>query len=494
MRPRLATLALIALAAAICAACTDADVERDPGPNAQMFRDFLDGKFDGAGHPLNARVTEAESLCPDAGASDDSAGDGYVQLERACIGPLAGTNQVGSLVASVRLRVNDVGDGADEGVPIVRVTLTDADGSQLGEETLMIERLREPDAWIDVALWFTSWGEAATIAITPADGARVDVDYVELFPRQFKLVVSPGSGVIGDADLIEFEIAPDATIQRLLAGDADLAPRLDELLASGVATRVDTAYRRIIRVPVGALVEDRPDVVQLKVKVGADSARVELRRSVAACTYEGAPSGTKVLVTAFQPFPADGWHDNVSEVAVSSIVPSRLRDAQVMRLVLPVEYDRAAAAVVDAIARCAPDIVLSFGQGGDAIALEQIAYNLKDTGEVSGGVPDNRGIIAAALPIEAVAPPERMSSLPLEAIDLALRALGEFPEHSVDPGRYICNNVFFAETGAIEARGSGIAGFIHLPYTTGFDDATRARYAAVVEAAINAAVAYRTNP
>jgi pyroglutamyl-peptidase len=152
-----------------------------------------------------------------------------------------------------------------------------------------------------------------------------------------------------------------------------------------------------------------------------------------------------------------------------------------MRLVLPVEYDLAAAAVRDAIARCAPRAVVSFGQGGGAIALEETAYNLKDTGEVSGGVPDNRGVIAAALPIDRDAPAERSTSLPLGAIDHALRALGESPQRSDDPGRYICNNVFFTSTG-LSAR----AGFVHLPYTTRFDDAERARWGRVALAVVQA--------
>jgi pyroglutamyl-peptidase len=193
-----------------------------------------------------------------------------------------------------------------------------------------------------------------------------------------------------------------------------------------------------------------------------------------------------VLITGFQPFPADGWHENVSGVAVTALDPSALHGAQVMRLVLPVEYDRAAAEVADAIARCQPAVVISFGQGGDAIALEHTAYNLQDTGEISGGVPDNRGIVRSSTVIDPSGPATRDSSLPLEAIAKALVAAGEAPEPSDDPGRYICNNVMFGDLAAMAGRGR--AGFIHLPYTSEFDDAVRARYGKVVAAAIQATV------
>jgi pyroglutamyl-peptidase len=166
--------------------------------------------------------------------------------------------------------------------------------------------------------------------------------------------------------------------------------------------------------------------------------------------------------------------------------PANLRGAQVMRLVLPVEYDRAPNAIVEVIERCAPDIVISFGQGGGAIALEQRAYNLQDTGEISGGVPDNRGVIRASVEIDETAPATRDTLLPLDKINEALEALGESPRMSTDPGRYICNNTMFLNIGAMADRGRG--GFIHLPYTTQFDDAVRTRFAKVVEAAIQATV------
>jgi pyroglutamyl-peptidase len=130
--------------------------------------------------------------------------------------------------------------------------------------------------------------------------------------------------------------------------------------------------------------------------------------------------------------------------------------------------------------------VISFGQGGSAIALEEVAYNLQDTGEISGGVPDNRGVIRAAVPIDATAPPTRATLLPLDAIADALEAIGEAPRRSRDPGRYICNNTMFENLAAMAGRGR--AGFIHLPYTTTFDDDVRARYGKIVEAVVQAVV------
>lgn len=195
--------------------------------------------------------------------------------------------------------------------------------------------------------------------------------------------------------------------------------------------------------------------------------------------YEGDPDGTRVIVTGFEPFPIDCPHDNVSRVAVGALDPAALRGACVMRLVLPVEYGVAAARVAEAVARHRPRIVISFGQGRDTLALEEVGYNLHD-----GTLPDNGGIVRTRAVIDPQAPAERPSRLPLDAIAAALEALGEAPQRSRDPGRYICNDVLFASLGTDAPR----AGFIHLPMTTDFDDAVRARLGRIVQAAIQAAV------
>ena len=464
--------ARVAIAVVVTSACAGAPADDAPRPNDGMFQDFVDGKLDSAGHPLNARVTDAAELCPDAGDATD---DGLV-LSGACEGRLDGAAQRGELAVNARVRVRDLADG-----DVVTVRVMESDGTVSVEDTITAERVRELDAWIDLSVAYWSDGQPRTVAIVPAGGAEIELAYVETFPRRFRLVLSPGSGVIADDDAVTIEMAKDDAIEGVELDGVDVSARWRALDEAGLVAHTETSFRALHTVAASDLAPDRGDLAQLRVRGGGEVARMELRRAPAPCIYEGDPAGTPVLVTGFQPFPADGWHDNVAEVAVRSLRPTILRRAKVMRLVLPVEYDRAAAAVRDAIARCAPRAVVSFGQGGGSIALEETAYNLKDTGEVSGGVPDNRGVIAAALPIDGAAPAERATSLPLPAIDRALRALGEAPVRSDDPGRYICNNVFFTSTGA-----SSRAGFVHLPYTTRFDDAERARWGKVAEAVVQA--------
>ncbi len=469
-------LGLAAVAAvATLTGCTTPEDAPAANPNEGLLRDFLDGKFDGAGHPLNARVTEAEAICT------GSVRDGSIRLDRACTGALAGTEQRGDLVASLRLRVRT---HAATGT-IVSAALLDDGDQVLATGALTVARLRDA-SWIDLPLAWTSSGAPVRVRITPAPGNVVELDYVEVFNERFGLVASPGSGTYADTDTLVFEVPKGRKVDTLKLDGVDITARLASLTAAGKVTRTTTAFRTLLEVAVGDLAPDRKPTSELELRAGSLAARVQVRTGATPCTFEGDRAGVKVLVTGFQPFPADGWHENVSAVAVRSLDPSQLRGAQVMRVVMPVEYDRAAAQVTDMIARCQPQVVLSFGQGGGDIALEQVAYNLQDTGEVAGGVPDNRGIIRAAMQIDPAAPATRDTLLPLDAIRDALEAIGESPQPSRDPGRYICNNVMFANIGAM--TGHGVGGFIHLPYTTQFDAATKARFGNVALAAIQATV------
>ncbi len=446
--------------------CSDREQTPTEDPNEGLLRDFLDGKFDGAGHPLNAKTIDTCSGT----------------LEGICEADIPKGATTGALVINLRLRVLQ----APSSGSILQAIVVDEDGKELARESLTVSRLRGRSSWIDLAIKLDAVN-ASRLRLEPQGSARVEIDYAEVFPKNFGLVVAPGSGVIADDELLTFELPKLRKLERLEAGGEDLLPALERLLADGVATKTTTGFRTLIEVPVGALLPERGDVADLQIRGAGDAARVELRRTAHACNYEGDPNGTKVLITGFQPFPADGTHPNVSAEAVTSVNPATLHDVQLLRLVLPVEYDRAPAMISDAIERCAPDVVISFGQGGGSIALEHTAYNLQDTGEISGGVPDNRGIIRGAHPIDPAAGPERATLLPVDAIREAMEALGERPQDSTDPGRYICNNTMWNNLGEMSARGKR-GGFIHLPFTTFFDDSVRARWARVVEAAIQATV------
>jgi len=472
LRPVLAAVVFAALTGA-CAETPETEAE---SPNDGLLRDFIDGKYDAAGHPLNAKVLEGQRICGTAGST------GIVQLSGTCDIALPDGAEAGGLTVNARIRVRQHPSTGS----IVTLSALDAAGGVLGVQTLTVSRLRARNRWIDLPISLQTSARVARVTLHVVQGALVDLEYVEVFPKQLGVIVSPGAGVYKDTDKITIELPKGKKVERLEADGVDIKPILERLLTEAKATRTTTEFRTLIEVRVADLLPTRGDLVELRVHSSGDTSRTQIRRVPAPCAFEGDPSGKKVLITGFQPFPADGWHENISAVAVTSLDPAALRGSQVMRLVLPVEYDRAAATIAEIIDRCEPSAVISFGQGGGSIALEETAYNLQDTGELSGGAPDNRGIIRAANPIALDAPATRETLLPLDAIETALVDAGEAPQRSQDPGRYICNNVMFVNIGKMAFR--GVAGFIHLPYTTSFDDEARSRWGRVALAAVQATV------
>jgi len=225
---RLPALLLVLASACTVEPPTTEIVSQDP--NAGLLRDFLDGKFDSAGHPVNARVTEAESLCPDAGVPHN----GAIRLSnnKTCSGTLSGSEQNGDLVASMRLSIK----AHPASGTIVSAAIVRTDGEIIANTTLTTSRLRDA-TWVDLPMTWASSGQAVTVRIQPAPGAIVDVDYVEVFPERFGLVATPGSGTFSDTDHLVFELPKSRKLDRVELDGADITERLTQLIIDGKAKR-----------------------------------------------------------------------------------------------------------------------------------------------------------------------------------------------------------------------------------------------------------------
>lgn len=445
------------------------DWEEESSQPADLFGGF-GGSFDSAGHPLNAIVFEGEKLCGGEGR--------WAVLDGPCAADLLNAEMLPATI-NIRLAINALPSSGR----VVDVTVRDADGVIVAETFRDVAQIQADNMWQDVAVAVDGYPRfPLSITLTPG-AVQVRLDYVEMFPQRFELVLAPGAGVVDDDTSLIFEAGANAELSDVRIDNVAASARLRSLVADGQASIESTQFRTLWSVPVGALAPDRADVAQLLVQArdGTQTsvARTELRRAVIACDFVGA--GPRVLLTGFQPFPASAENENVSAVAVQNARADEM-PASVMRLILPVEYDRAADLIQDVVERCEPDYVISFGQGGGRIGLEQTAYNLKD----AAAFPDNRGIVQQGVLIDDGGR-ERSTRLPLERIASELQAIDETPHYSDDPGRYICNNVMYRTLGAMAGRGG--SGFIHLPYVGQFDDAERARFGRIAAAAVRGTVA-----
>jgi pyroglutamyl-peptidase len=164
----------------------------------------------------------------------------------------------------------------------------------------------------------------------------------------------------------------------------------------------------------------------------------------------------KLLVTAFGPF--GGRELNASMLA---LVALRKPFPGIHTRILPVDAVIAPSRLKQAIRKIRPDALLMLGEAGGSreIRLETTAWN-----ELDFRIPDIAGRQYTPRPIRRGAPVSLPSTLPLAEIHERLVSLGHPVSFSRDPGRYLCNLLFFRAMDHLSQNGIKIpAGFIHLP-------------------------------
>jgi pyroglutamyl-peptidase len=169
-----------------------------------------------------------------------------------------------------------------------------------------------------------------------------------------------------------------------------------------------------------------------------------------------------VLLTGFEPF--GGASHNPSGDAAAALHGRLLpvaghggsRNARVVGVRLPVEWDGSAAALENQVRRLRPHIVVSLGEGTEAFRVEQFA----DERRID--LPDNRGR-APSIHAAGTRLPTR---LPLVRVEQAIAAIAPLVRSS-DAGGYICNQLFFRLISLTRRPDLASrllrAGFIHVP-------------------------------
>lgn len=493
MRP-LSIASVLLLAA--CAGPPEPTLADDPAPDA-IYTDFLGGKFDAAGHPVGAFVLEGDGCAPATGwvwgdrvHVDPTFDDAGV----ACTGatdPLG----LGIFAVNVRASLSETCDEACAADPIFGVTVYDDAGAELASRDFVGADFSEPYTYENLPVELTVRAAGAVRVEVRWAGVRAaQLEYVEVFRRDRQLVLEPMSGVPGEGAALRIEAVDPPADATLTArcGDLDRTEALDALLASGDATDEVTEFRRIVTAPLAAILEGCALPTRLVVELRrpdrgyATSELYFLGEPIPCPADDGRPL---VVLTGFLPFPAGSANDNSSREAALGFDPATVPEARVLAVELPVEFDTAAALVADLSARCDPAVVVGFGQGRWRVDLETTAYNAKDTSEVPGGVPDNRGLVLDGDPIREGGPAELPSRLPIDAIRGQLEGAGVDVATSDDPGRYICNNLFYSL--AHDAPPERVVGFVHLPILRRVDAADRAMLQTVVETVVRESLASR---
>lgn len=203
----------------------------------------------------------------------------------------------------------------------------------------------------------------------------------------------------------------------------------------------------------------------------------------------------RVLVTGFEPF---GGEPTNPSWEVASRLPNTLGGHEIIAKRLPVEYDRAARKLAEAIAELRPDAVISIGQAGGrgAITPETVAINMAHTQS-----PDGAGEVCDGVKLLPFGEDGYFTNLDLRRGIEAIAAAGIPARQSYDAGGYVCNAVMYTalciqracdgrcyglsdertaigaetqrviESAASEGFGGMKCGFIHIPFET--EQATR---------------------
>lgn len=166
----------------------------------------------------------------------------------------------------------------------------------------------------------------------------------------------------------------------------------------------------------------------------------------------------KLLITGFEPF--GGEKINPSWEAVSRL-PERINEYEIIKLLVPVVFGKAAETVIKAAEGICPDVIISVGQAGgrDAVTPELVGINLR-----YAKIPDNEGNQPIDEPIVVNGDNAYFSTLPTRKIAEAINAAGIPSRVSYSAGAYVCNDLLYTQLSHFD--GSGVrVGFIHIPYS-----------------------------
>jgi pyroglutamyl-peptidase len=165
----------------------------------------------------------------------------------------------------------------------------------------------------------------------------------------------------------------------------------------------------------------------------------------------------RVLVTGFGPFP--GVPDNASVAIVAALAGSAaMPGIELVTEIVPVLWTYARGVARDAVARAKPHAILHLGVSKrlTGFEVETRAFNL------SGPKEDCAGSAGLCRPLDISGERMLKATLPPAILVRALRREGLPAQISRDPGRYLCNALFYWSLA--DARDGGpLVSFVHMP-------------------------------
>jgi pyroglutamyl-peptidase len=164
-----------------------------------------------------------------------------------------------------------------------------------------------------------------------------------------------------------------------------------------------------------------------------------------------------VLVTGFEPFGSQVI--NPSQLIAEALNGSMLDGAEVIGVVLPVDFNRSVEEAIQTIQSTHPDLVVSLGLDARAktIEVEKIGINLKR-------YQKDDGSWSFLQRIDKKGPFLRMTTLPTRDIARNIRDRGIPAKQSFFAGLYVCNALYYGLLGyTMNQMVNTTVLFIHVP-------------------------------
>lgn len=192
----------------------------------------------------------------------------------------------------------------------------------------------------------------------------------------------------------------------------------------------------------------------------------------------------RILVTGFGPYP--GTPENPSEHLVRALAERNARPPAGTSLtthILPTSWTEVARLMPAMLAEEQPDVAIHFGHAAKArgFRLEEVARNR------TAAMADVDGRLPARTLIAAQGPRLLRTDVPLDTLQLRLRALALSTELSQNAGNYLCNNVYYLSMTYAKGRlRPALSLFVHIPPASFFQtaDALEKGAAAIIRACV----------
>lgn len=177
----------------------------------------------------------------------------------------------------------------------------------------------------------------------------------------------------------------------------------------------------------------------------------------------------RVLVTGFEPFL--DFKVNPSQMIAEKLDGTRIREAEFIGRLLPVDYQDIENVLMKHIRDVSPDLIIGTGlaAGRTKLSVEKLAVNFKYSNEF-----DNRGNKETGFKIDSDMPDGIFSLLDVERLTEILNVKGVPAEISMTAGTYLCNYAMFVIIREASKR-SIKGGFIHVPADTTLATLTKGR-------------------